>query len=146
MNAIAKSVGRGTNGDHGFQRGWPQKGGLQRVNAAPGFAHHAHRPRTPVLGGQPFDHLTGVSQFLKGEFIGQNPGRLARFAQINPHKGIAMPGHDRVQRFIPRGGAVSLAERDYSKMAGTGFLAASNGLQMRDDSLQSSDITMATSG
>ena len=112
MDVIGKAVGGRTHGDDRLQRGRAQRGGLQAVEAAPAFAHHPDRARTPWLGCQPGDHLAGVGQFLGCVFVGQQPRAVAAAAQIDPHAGIAMPRHVGVHHLVARQGAVALAVGD----------------------------------
>ena len=77
-------VGRAER-DDGLQRRRLFGGDLQRVEAAPGNAHHADLAAAPGLGGKPGDHIDGVLQFLLGIFVVHQPFGIAVAAHVDAH-------------------------------------------------------------
>ena len=112
MDVIGKAVGRGTDRDHGLQRGRLAEGGLQAVKPTPAFAHHPDSAAAPRLGGKPRDHLLGISQFLLGVLVVDQPFAVTTTAHVHPHGGIAVTGEIGVHHLVARQGSVALAVRD----------------------------------
>ena len=77
-------VGR-AGGDDRLQRRRPVARDLQRVEAAPGDAHHADRAAAPGLRGEPGDHLDGVGLLLRQIFVGEQAVGIAGAAHVDAH-------------------------------------------------------------
>ena len=112
MDVIGKAVGRGTDRDDGLQRGRLTERRLQAVKPAPAFAHHPDSAAAPRLGGKPRDHLLGISQFLLGVLVVDQPFAVATTAHVHPYGGIAVTGEIGMHHLIARQGSVALAVRD----------------------------------
>jgi hypothetical protein len=104
-------VGR-AEGDDGLERRRPERRRLQRVEAAPGLAHHAHRAAAPGLRRQPGDDLQGVGLLLRQVFVVQQAVGLARAAHVDAHRGIAVAGEIVVHRLVAAAHVVALAVGD----------------------------------
>ena len=85
---------------------------LERVEAAPGDAHHADRPRAPGLRGDPGDDLERVLVLLPGVFVAQHAVGIARAAHVDAHRGIAVAGKIAVDRLVAAAREVALAVGD----------------------------------
>ena len=84
-------VGRARRDDR-LQRRRTLARDLQRVEAAPGDAHHADRAAAPGLRGEPGDHLDGVGLLLRQIFVGEQPVGIAGAAHVDAHRRIAVAG------------------------------------------------------
>ena len=104
-------VGRAERDDR-LERGRIEGGDLERVEAAPGDAHHADRAAAPALRRDPGDDLERVVQLLLGVLVEQHAVGVARAAQIDPHGGIAGLREITVDRLVARAHEVALAIRD----------------------------------
>ncbi len=104
-------VGRAERDDR-LQRRRLQGRDLERVEAAPGDAHHADGARAPVLLGDPGDDLERVVLLLLGVLVEQDAVGIAGAPQIDPDRGIAGLGEIAMDRLVPRPHEVPLAVRD----------------------------------
>ena len=104
-------VGRADAHD-GAELGRAMGGDLQAVEAAPGDADHPHLARAEVLRGKPLDDLDAVG-LLEGEvLVLQDAVGVARTAQVDPRRNVAVAGEVGVHRLVVHRGVVVLAVRD----------------------------------
>ncbi len=112
MDVIGIAVVGGAHRDHRLQLGRLQRGDLQRIEAAPGDAHHAHRAVAPGLLGDPLQHLAAVVLLPGQVLVLEHTFRLAGPAQIGAHAGIAVSREIGMRDRIPHGLEVPLAVGD----------------------------------
>ena len=93
-------VGR-TQAHNGLQRRRLSRRHLQRIEAAPGDAHHADRAAAPGLAGDPCNGLHGISLFLRQVFIADEALGIARTSDIKAHAGIAVARKPGMDLFVP---------------------------------------------
>jgi hypothetical protein len=103
-------VGR-AQGDDRLQGRRPQGGDLQRVEAAPRDADHADGAAAPGLAGDPVDHDEGVLMLLGGVFVAQQAVGIARAADVDADRGVAVAGVVAVHRLVAQPRQVALAIR-----------------------------------
>ena len=101
-------VGRARREDRA-ERGRPAGRDLERVEAAPGVAHHPHPAGAPRLGGEPGDDLHRVV-LLEGEvLVGENALRVAAAAHVDAHARVAVPGDVGMRERVPLRGSLAPA-------------------------------------
>ena len=131
MRVVGVAIVGRTNGYDGFECRGTARRNLQSIEPAPGDSHHSHGAIAPGLRRQPGDQLHAVVLFLLRVLVEQQAGRFAAAAKVDAHAGVAVTGQIRMSERVPLVGAVALAVRQYSRIAGTGFCSASSGSQMR---------------
>jgi hypothetical protein len=104
-------VGRAI-GDDGLERRGPAGRDLERVEAAPGDAHHADGAAAPGLLREPGDRLDRVVLFLLQIFVEHHPFGIAGAADIEPHAGIAVGRDIGMRVVVPVARAVAPAIGD----------------------------------
>ena len=112
VDVVGVAVVRGADRDDRLQRRRPAGGDLERVEAAPGDPEHARRARAPGLGGEPGEHLDGVVLLLGQVLVEEDAVGVAAAAQVDPHRGVAVPGEVGVAGRVADGRAVAPAVGD----------------------------------
>ena len=87
-------------------------GDLERVEAAPRLADHADGARAPRLAGEPADHLDAVLLLARQVLVLEDPLGVARAAQVDPDRRVAVAGEVGVDPRVADGRRVVLAVRD----------------------------------
>src|SRR4029077_17080081 len=82
---------------------------LQRIESAPGFAHHADAAVAPRLSAEPIDHLAGVLQPAREKFIPHVPVGLARATHVDADRSITLPREPAMHGFVAPPRPVALA-------------------------------------
>ena len=95
-----------------LQCGRSERGDLERVEAAPRDAPHAHGARAPGLLREPRDHLERVLVLLLRVLVEQDPVGLAGPPHVHPHGRVAVAGDVRLPLSVAYGRAVVLAVRE----------------------------------
>ena len=101
-------VGRAQR-DDGLERRRLQGRDLQGVEAAPRDAEHADRAAAPWLAGEPVDHLQRIVEFRLAVFVGEHALGVAAAADVDAHRGVAVPGEVRVGERVALTRSVTLA-------------------------------------
>ena len=101
-------VGRAERDDR-LQRRRPPRRDLQRVEAAPGHAHHADRAAAPGLRREPGDHLERVVLLLLQIFVEHQAVGIARAAHVDADRRRSRGRRNRHASARRARGAVALA-------------------------------------
>ena len=109
MDVIGVAVVGGAQGDDGIQPRRLACRHLQAIEAAPGYAHHAHLACAPGLAHQPGNHLLGVGEFLLGVFVLHDAVGIAIAAHVDAHTGVTVASQIGVRQGITHDSAVALA-------------------------------------
>lgn len=107
MTVVGVAVVGRAGGDDGFQCRRAVACHLQRIEAAPGNAHHTDRPAAPGLSRKPGDDLDRVGLLLRQIFVREQPVGIAGAAHIDTHRGIAVTGEIGVHLAVAQHGAVT---------------------------------------
>ncbi len=111
VHVIAIAVIGRAQGDDRLERRRPSRGDLQRVEPAPGNAHHADRARTPCLARDPGDDFERVVLLLRRVFVAQQSVRFTAAANIDTNGRIAVRGEPGMRQRIALPSAAALAVR-----------------------------------
>ncbi len=112
MDVVVVAVDRRGDADDGLERLRPKGCHLQRVEPAPGDAHHADGAGAPGLRRDPVEHLAGLASSL-GEYSSSNrPVALPAALDVDAHAGISGCREDRVIGHVARRRAVAFTIRD----------------------------------
>ena len=85
---------------------------LERVEAAPGVAHHPDPPGAPRLGGEPGDHLHRVVLLQREVLVGEHALRVAAAAHVDADARVAVPGDVGMRERVPLRGPLAPAVRE----------------------------------
>jgi hypothetical protein len=114
-------VGRGDR-DDASQARWSTGGDLQRVEPAPGDAHHPGRAVAPRLLGQPGQYLLGVTELTLEVLVGEHALGVAAPPQVDPHAGVAVTGEVGMVDRVPFGRQVAASVGDHLQDSGDRLL------------------------
>ncbi len=123
VDVVGIAVVGGVDRDDALERRRPARRDLQRVEAAPGLAHHADIAGAPGLTGDPGDHLERVVVLLLEILVQQHALGFAAAPQVHPDGGVAMTGRVGMHGLVARRGAVALAIGDVFQDGRDGGLA-----------------------
>ena len=90
VDVVGVAVVRRAGRDDRPERRRPAGGDLERVEAAPGVAHHADAAGAPRLGGEPGDDLHRVVLLERQVLVGEDAVRVAAAAHVDPDAGVAV--------------------------------------------------------
>ena len=121
-------VGRADAHD-GAELGRAMGGDLQAVEAAPGDADHPHLARAEVLRGKPRDDLDAVGLLEREVLVLQDAVGVARTAEVDPRRGVAVAGEIGVHRLVVHRRVVILAVGDVLEDRRYRAGCASSGIQ-----------------
>ena len=120
VDVVRVAVVRRAGGDDRPERRGPAGGDLERVEPAPGVAHHAHPTGAPRLGGEPGDDLHRVVLLEREVLVGEDAVRVPAAAHVDPDAGVAVPGDVGMGQRVPLRGEVAPAVGEVLEDGGHG--------------------------
>ena len=97
VHVVGVAVVRRAGRDDRLQGRRPERGDLERVEAAPAVAHHADVAVAPGLLRQPCDGLPAFVELLCQVFVRHQPVRIAAAAHVDPNGDVAVTGEIAMQ-------------------------------------------------
>ena len=122
VHVVDVEVVGGARRDQSLECGWAPCRDLQRVEATPRVAEHAHVAVTPRLARGPLDGLDAVALFLFQVLIAQDTIGIAAAAHVDANAGVAVAREVRMVDPVAASRDVAFAVGDVLDNCGHGML------------------------